>query len=170
MASFANLPFVRGAPDRSRPLRQCGGKPGLLRARQRRRLPIKGPVHHLPHPLKPPVRPALPPRMLGCRRTLLSAFETQFQLSIYHHMYPFFAQNHRRGGGTKAVQPYKYGYRNSFNGCAIMNQSCYLPARVRTLQCQGPTQNRLPATRQTLKCSWCAASSRKASLAFSQQA
>jgi len=54
-----------------------------------RRLPIERAIHHLPHPLKPPVRPALPLLAASNNERLTGAYESQFQLRIYHIL-PFF--------------------------------------------------------------------------------
>src|SRR5438876_6144197 len=65
-------------------------KPGLLGPRRRRRLPIEGPVNHLPHPLKPPICPAQPLLTRSHYELLACVSESQFHLCI-NHILPFFA-------------------------------------------------------------------------------
>src|SRR5438093_7644993 len=65
-------------------------KPDLLGPRRRRRLPIEGPVNHLPHPLKPPICPAQPLLTRSHYELLACVSESQFHLCI-NHILPFFA-------------------------------------------------------------------------------
>jgi len=60
------------------------GKPDLLGARRRRRVPVKGPIDHFTHSLEPPVRPALSPLTPDGRAGLLFS-QTEFHLLIHHN-------------------------------------------------------------------------------------
>ena len=79
------------------------GKPGLLRARVARSLPIHRAVHNLPHVGEPPLRSCfslLPP----CQTGELYTAETEFHLLICHN-WPFYFLGQRSGEGwTTAVQ------------------------------------------------------------------
>ena len=77
------LPIITGQSPATRL------KPDLLWARSRRRLPIEGPVNHLPHPLKPPICPAQPLLARSHSELLACVSESQFHLCIIHIL-PFF--------------------------------------------------------------------------------
>ena len=65
------------------------GKIDLLRTRRWRRPPIHCPIHHFPHLLKPPVRPAQPPLRPLRRPAALRFVQTQFHLVLIIHIHSF---------------------------------------------------------------------------------
>jgi hypothetical protein len=70
-------------------------------------LPIKRAVHHLPHPLKPPVGAALPFLASRDNKRLTGAHESQFQLCI-NHILPFFMRTMLRRSVGHPLSKVKY--------------------------------------------------------------
>jgi hypothetical protein len=86
---LALIPLSRGLPANEVDLRGslCGREPDLDRPRGRRGLPVNRQLDDLPHPLKPPLRAALPAAGARIKPTCLS--EAHFHLFV-EHIDPFF--------------------------------------------------------------------------------
>jgi hypothetical protein len=77
-------------------------EPGLLRARRLIGLPIDRVIHHLAHPLEPPLSPA--EAALSARDITGCSLETHFHLSVEHIVILSFSQDPSAATWTSAVQ------------------------------------------------------------------